>query len=150
MSKILILRIFCSVFLASGVYMLYSSVSEYFENSAFLEKSWRNEGRVIEMVEVESNTGSRRYVYLPKVEYVDRNGEKRIFTSESGSNPPEYDVGDVVEVIFPESQPEDARINSFFSFWFGPVIMAVFGGLFSLVGGGMLWSSRNRHAHAAG
>lgn len=56
------------------------------------------------------------------------------FTSSSGSNPPRFSKGEVVEVLYQEHSPEQAKINSFLSLFFGPIILTVLGILFFITG----------------
>ncbi|MFE0100699.1 DUF3592 domain-containing protein [Streptomyces sp. NPDC059009] len=56
----------------------------------------------------------------------------RTFRSPTGSNPPSYERGDRVEVLYRADSPEDARINGFASLWLLPLI---FGGIGLVIAG---------------
>ena len=43
-----------------------------------------------------------------------------------------------MEVLYDEAAPNNASIRGFFSLWGGPVILGGLGGLFSLIGAGMV------------
>jgi hypothetical protein len=60
------------------------------------------------------------------------------FTSSSSSNPPSYRIGETVRVLFLESNPSSARIDSFFPVWGATVILSSLGSVFFLIGGGMI------------
>ncbi|MER6734283.1 DUF3592 domain-containing protein [Streptomyces puniciscabiei] len=69
----------------------------------------------------------------PVVEFRSADGRARTFQSSTGSNPPSYEVGERVEVLYHAASPGDARINGFASLWLLPL---VFGGI-GLVAGGI-------------
>ncbi|AZS76860.1 hypothetical protein DDE74_35255 [Streptomyces lydicus] len=48
----------------------------------------------------------------PVVEFTSADGMPRRFQSSTGSNPPSYEKGERVEVLYRADSPEDARINS--------------------------------------
>jgi len=62
----------------------------------------------------------------PVVEFTSADGVRRKFRDSTGSNPPAYDEGEQVEVLYRADSPEDARINGFASLWLLPLI---FGGI---------------------
>ncbi|MFF4359504.1 DUF3592 domain-containing protein [Streptomyces sp. NPDC001604] len=53
-------------------------------------------------------------------------GDQPQFRGSVGSNPPSYEAGERVEVLYRADSPQDARINGFASLWLLPLI---FGGL---------------------
>ncbi len=66
------------------------------------------------------------------VEFTSADGTPRTFRSSTGSNPPSYDKGERVEVLYRADSSEDARINGFASLWLLPLI---FGGIGLVIGG---------------
>lgn len=126
------------------------AVSLFFYNSTstFLKDAARAEGTVVELNRTESKTKSSdglRYEtsvsYKPVVNFVTAKGEKIELVSIMGSNPPMYHKGQKVEVLYLPAEPHKAEINDFFSLWGIPVMFGVVGGVFFLVGGGMMLSS---------
>ncbi|MFE1175942.1 DUF3592 domain-containing protein [Streptomyces sp. NPDC058773] len=65
-------------------------------------------------------------VAYPVVEFTSADGMPRKFRSSAGSNPPSYQKGDLVEVLYRADSPEDAQVNGFASLWLLPLI---FGGV---------------------
>ncbi|WP_367325683.1 DUF3592 domain-containing protein [Streptomyces sp. HUAS ZL42] len=65
-------------------------------------------------------------VAYPVVEFTSADGMRRTFRDSTGSNPPAYEEGERVEVLYRADSPEDARINGFASLWLLPLI---FGGI---------------------
>lgn len=58
--------------------------------------------------------------------------------STAGSNPPSYSKGQKVEVLYLTTEPQNAKINDFFSIWGGSVILGGLGGVFFLIGSGII------------
>ncbi|GGZ86903.1 DUF3592 domain-containing protein [Streptomyces bluensis] len=76
--------------------------------------------------------GNNRPAAYPVVEFTSAEGTPRKFRDSTGSNPPSYEVGEEVEVLYRADSPEDARIKGFASLWLLPL---VFGGIGLLIGG---------------
>ncbi len=86
----------------------------------------KGQATVVEMV-------PRNRVLAPKYEYVvDDVTYSR--TSEIGTNPPSYVVGDVVEIEYWADRPAEARIASWGERWTGTLAVGVLGGLVGGVG----------------
>jgi hypothetical protein len=60
------------------------------------------------------------------------------FTSSASSNPPGYHVGETVPVLYLDSNPYNAKLNSFFSLWGGALILGCIGAVFLSIGGAMI------------
>ena len=63
-------------------------------------------------------------------------GEAVEFTGSVGSSPAAFEVGEAVAVLYDPADPQDARIDSFFQLWFGPLILGFLGLVFTAIGGG--------------
>ncbi|MEU3742327.1 DUF3592 domain-containing protein [Streptomyces sp. NPDC032198] len=70
--------------------------------------------------------GSDGPVAYPVVEFTSADGKPRSFEGSMGSNPPAYDQGERVDVLYRADSPGDARIDGFVSLWLLPLI---FGGI---------------------
>ncbi|QNS08012.1 DUF3592 domain-containing protein [Streptomyces xanthii] len=68
----------------------------------------------------------------PVVEFTTREGRATTFRSSMGSNPPAYDLGERVDVLYRADSPQDAKIDGFVSLWLLPLI---FTGVGLLIGG---------------
>ncbi|GAB1333530.1 hypothetical protein ACE1SV_01200 [Streptomyces sp. E-15] len=84
-----------------------------------------------------SGTSGRRRgndapVAYPVVEFTPADGTHRTFEGSTGSNPPAYERGERVEVLYRADSPGDARIDGFASLWLLPL---VFGGIGLVIGG---------------
>ncbi|MEV0522294.1 DUF3592 domain-containing protein [Streptomyces sp. NPDC050439] len=121
-----------SVFTVLGVALAGMSIS-------FLKDAERAKGTVVALEWRSDSSGTSRKnqgndspAAYPVVEYVSSDGIPRTFQSSMGSNPPSYDRGEQVEVLYRADAPEDARINGFVSLWLLPLI---FGGIGLVIAG---------------
>ncbi|MEV2216143.1 DUF3592 domain-containing protein [Streptomyces sp. NPDC050997] len=123
---------FGTLFMAVGLLLAGISVS-------FLTDAERAQGTVVSLEWRNDHSGASRKtrksdkpVAYPVVEFTSADGTQRTFRSSTGSNPPSYDEGELVEVLYHADSPEDARIKGFASLWLLPLI---FGGIGLLIAG---------------
>ncbi|WP_160152282.1 DUF3592 domain-containing protein [Microbulbifer sp. ALW1] len=119
------------VFTAIGLAMLAGAFFFFTSTQDFLKSAASADGTVVALVPSRS---SDSVTYAPVVQFMDKNGVLIEFRSSSSSNPPSYHEGEVVEVLYPESAPQRAKINGFFSLWGGATILAGLGSVFLIVG----------------
>lgn len=113
-----------------------------FRNSSFRAKG------VIVRHETTSSGGST--LYAPVIEFKDWMGRLHTLTSSMYSSTmgkPSKAVNTVVDVYYPKDRPEQARYDSFVSFWLVPLILFVFGGVFALASGFGLFGAKEWRAH---
>lgn len=108
-----------------GTFYAISSVNE------LASEGIRTEGTVIDFNYRRGDEGSG--TYAPVVEFYDRQGVRQVYHSGTSSNPPAYDRGEKVDIIYREGTPERAMIDSFTDRW----MMTALLGLFTLVFGGV-------------
>lgn len=65
--------------------------------------------------------------YVPVVEFRDSKGTLRQFVSSSGDFPKRLNVGTIVNVLYSQSNPDIAYIDSFWHIWIAPITLAVLG-----------------------
>jgi hypothetical protein len=142
---------------AIGLVTLLGSLVVYEHTASFVRRASRAQGIVTALVLHQSTNYSntngsinnRPYVsdsYQPVVRF--RHGTQQVQFSDSlASNPPAYHVGETVNVLYLESDPYDARIESFTSLWFLPMVLGGMGTIFLAVGAGMIVGSRPGAAH---
>ncbi|MFE0251879.1 DUF3592 domain-containing protein [Streptomyces sp. NPDC059010] len=135
---------FGSVFLVIGLVLAGLSVS-------FLTDAKRAPGTVVELEWQKDDSGTSRKgrgndepVAYPVVEFASADGTKRTFRSSTGSNPPSYEEGERVEVLYRADSPEDARINGFASLWLLPLIFGGIGLVITGVGTAIALVGRRR------
>lgn len=123
------------VFTLVGIGMLVGAFLIYKSTSSFLAEATKAEGTVVDLVQSRSSDST---TYRPVVHFINQNGQKIEFMSTTGSNPPSYSKGQKVEVLYRPTEPQNAKINGFFSLWGGSVIVGGLGGVFFLIGSGII------------
>ncbi len=71
--------------------------------------------------------------YLPKITFITQTGEKVELTSVIMSNPPQFQVGQEVPVVYDPHDPRRARLRSFAGLWFKSLFFGGLGSLFFLI-----------------
>lgn len=123
-------------FAVIGLGMLLGAAAVRSHTASFVARATRTQGTVTALVSQRS-TGNNSVSYRPVVRF--QAGEQRIvFSSSVASNPPAYSVGETVEVLYLESNPYDAKIDSFSSLWFFPALLGAMGAIFLALGGGLI------------
>ncbi|MGQ4386782.1 DUF3592 domain-containing protein [Streptomyces sp. SAS_270] len=118
---------------------------------SFLADAERAPGTVVALEWRNDHNGASRKareddrpVAYPVVEFTSADGRLRTFRSSTGSNPPSYDRGEHVEVLYRADSPGDARINGFASLWLLPLIFGGIGLVFAGVGTAFAMARRRR------
>jgi Protein of unknown function (DUF3592) len=88
-------------------------------------------GQVAELVASTRNNSNALY---PVVTFRDEGGQEQRFRSSSGSNPPRYQVGQQLEVLYNPARPQEAYINSDWDINGGAIILGWMGWLFITMG----------------
>ena len=113
----------------------------------FVHSAARADARVIQMVEKHGEYGK---LHAPVFVFRDANGAEYTVRSKTGTNPPKYQVGDTVSVLYSPENPERAKIDWFFSLWGLPFVTGLLAA-FHLPVGLLVWYwpslvQRFRHA----
>ena len=96
------------------------------DNAMFLSKAAHVAGTVISLEKVRGAKGTP--LYYPMVRYQRAGvGEPEMFRSRPGLWPSPFAVGDKVTVAYARGDPASARVVSFWTLWFLPACMIVFG-----------------------
>ncbi|PLW72377.1 DUF3592 domain-containing protein [Streptomyces sp. SCUT-3] len=133
-----------TLFSIIGLIVAWASVS-------FLREAERAPGTVVALewrdedlgTSRRSRTNDRPSAY-PVVEFTSADGTHRTFRSSTGSNPPAYEKGERVEVLYRADSPEDARIDGFLSLWLLPMVFGGVGLVLAGVGTGVALATRRR------
>lgn len=126
------------VFTLVGIGMLVGAFLIYKSTNSFLAQATKAEGTVVDLVQSKSSNST---TYRPVVHFINQDGQKIEFMSTAGSNPPSYSKGQKVEVLYRPTEPQNAKINGFFSLWGGSAILGGLGGVFFLIGSGIILAS---------
>lgn len=142
MKKIMALILIISIGLLSLV--LYLSIKQI----NFINSSLSTTGTVIDFEESYSkdSNGNRSVSYYPIFQFVDTQEQVRKVQSNVGSNPPAYQKGDVVDIIYDPQNADHAKINDTFSMWLGEIILGILASLLFLTSGGYFYfkSKKNK------
>lgn len=131
------------IFTICGLGMFLGSFFMYLSINKFLKTAIMAQGTVVELQSVRS---AKSTTYKPLVTFNDKNGAKIEFTSGDSSNPPSYDVGEKIEVLYNPKKPQDAKIKSFSSLWMGVLIICIAGAVFFAVGFSFFISEKKKRA----
>jgi len=133
---------FCSIFLIIGLIMLKFAISTFSDKIEFKRTGIITQGEVVELA---SSRGDRSgYMYTPIIAFL-ADGKSYQFQHSASSNPPMYDIGEKVEVIYWPESPSKASLNTFWGFWGPPIFISIAAVVFTLVGGGLIYGMVARY-----
>jgi hypothetical protein len=97
---------------------------EAMNTSRELRRAVRAWGTVVEnRLVTDHHDGLEERAYVPIVQFVDTTGRARRFTDPAGSLPPDYAVGERVEIAFNPENPGQARVTSWKRLWLVPTLL---------------------------
>ncbi|MBN2087088.1 DUF3592 domain-containing protein [Candidatus Peregrinibacteria bacterium] len=123
------------IFIIVGLSLLTGAYYTYKNTNDFIGKSISANGEVLDM-----EIGD---TYRPIVQFTTQDGKAITFTGSVGSNPPQYNIGENVEVLYIAENPQEAKIKSIIQLWLLPLILGGMGIVFAGVGFGIVFF-RNR------
>jgi hypothetical protein len=91
---------------------------------AWVQASTDAQGQVIALSPVVDQEGGQTN-YAPIFRFTARDGQMYTITSNTSSNPPAFQVGERVSVLYQSDQPQHARINRFLQLWLLPLVFAI-------------------------
>ena len=130
-----VLTLLGAIFAAVGACLLTAAFIVYGNAQSFASSAESAEGVVVDLAYTSSSSGSS---VAPVVRFLTPEAEEIVFQSSVSSNPPAYDIGEKVNVLYDPADPSDATIDSFWQQYLLPVILGGIGGVFFAIGGGML------------
>jgi hypothetical protein len=130
-----VLKLLGWIFGSIGLAMLIIAAILVGNSQSFSEKATRAAGVVVELDPSYSSDGT---TYAPIVRFLTTEEQEVVFRSSVSSSPPSYEVGEQVEVLYDPANPDDAVIDSVWQVYLAPMIVGFVGGVFFLIGGGML------------
>lgn len=134
-------RLLAAVFALVGIVCLCVAVGNVVRVRAFLATAKSTPGSVIELVQSTDSEGGSSLA--PKVRYMvaDRPYE---FTGSVASNPPAYQTGESVTVLYDPSNPGHGRIDAFWEHYFVAILCGILGSAFTAFSLGVLFVRRPR------
>ena len=114
--------------LVLGMLVLTTGAAFYLARSGWIASAERVEGRVIDQ-------DPRRLGFSPIIEYWPARANEPVRFSPSWStNPPAYEVGDIVPVLFQPATPAEAVIDQHLGLWWPTYTLLGIGALFFVFG----------------
>lgn len=110
-----------NMFLIIGILMAVGAGYFSWYQFNFVSHSVRAQGTVMDMISSKGSKGG--YTYHPVVDFKTPDGTLIKFTSGVGSNPPEFNKNDRVNVLYPPENPNSAQIDTPVDIWMGPVVL---------------------------
>ena len=110
----------------SAVGLLGGAVWTYFKQQRTTESRIAITGIVVELTKHITASG-RATMICPVVEFTVPSGEKIRFTSEFGSRPASYKIGQNVNVRYDPADPQKAEVESTMNNWMVPLILVFMG-----------------------
>jgi len=127
-------RQFVTLFVAIGVMTLLGGGFYAYVQFSFLGRCVGASGTVVGLhwETVSDYDGVHEYSH-PVISFRDSSGVNATGVGSVGSNPPDYEVGDVVDVLYIPGE-STVYVDTFWDVWMGPIIALVLGSAFVLVG----------------
>jgi len=135
MSDNLVLGIVFSLF---GGLMAIIGIFLYSRTRRFIAKGQEVKGRVIEMVYSSDSDGGGGY--SPVYQFKTLEGQDIEIQDSLSSNPPRFQVGQEIQVLYDPENPRKARIKKWLDLYFMPVLFGGLGLIFGCVGIWLLFS----------
>jgi Protein of unknown function (DUF3592) len=130
-------RIIPLIFLLSGIGLLITATRQVTRTRAFLARAAEAPGRIVALEEEPATEPGDARTHRPVVSF--QAGPSRVqFKSMAHSSPPQYEVGASVRVLYDPERPIDARIRSFTDLWLLAIVLGGLGGIFTVLGAGLL------------
>jgi hypothetical protein len=100
---------------------------------SFINKSRQTQGTITEMVYSSDSDGGG---YIPVFRFRTLEGQEIEARGDLGTNPPQFKVGQTVEVLYDPENPGKARIKKWYNLYFVPTLLGFLGVVFSCIGVG--------------
>jgi hypothetical protein len=94
----------------------------YGHGSWSLRREGFSVGGVVVGLKESASTGTSGTTYAPVVRY-EVEGQTHTFTSSNSSNPPAYEIGERVVLLYDPADPTRARIDSWWELWLMPLAL---------------------------
>jgi len=116
-----------------------------FRVSSFIGRSRPATGIVTALSSVESrdSNSNPQLTYAPVFSFETAGGRTYTITSRSSSNPPAFEVGEAVNVLYDPADPDGARIDSFWQLWGVPVLLGSMGTFFFAIAAAFTFTLRH-------
>ena len=120
----------------AGILLIGLSVPRFTRQMDFIDAASTTRGEITEVARRTGRSFRMGWItnYLYKVRFQTDGGETVEVFSPEGQSTPEYEVGDVVTILYAPDDPRQAAIDAFALLWFDVGVLMVFGGCFLWAG----------------
>jgi len=121
-------------FVSAGIGFLFVIVAViiYIRTRTFINNAQEVKGTVVEMVYRTSSKGSGSYAPVYKFRTID--GQTIVVQDSLSSNPPQFQVGQEIDVLYNPENPQKSYINKWMNLYFLPALLGGMGLAFGGVG----------------
>src|SRR3990172_9867487 len=120
------------VFSLVGGLLALIGVFLFIRTRIFIGKAQEVKGTVIQMVYSHSSEGGGGYA--PVYQFKTLDGQTIVIQDSLSSNPPRFQVGQEIDILYEPGNPQKARINKWMNLYFVPVLLGGMGLIFGGVG----------------
>ena len=120
------------VFPLIGGLLLAIGVFLFIRTRIFINKAQEVKGTVIQMVYSHSSEGGGGYSPVYQFRTID--GQTIVVTDSLSSNPPMFQVGQTIDVLYDPENPQKARIKKWMNLYFVSLLLGGMGLIFACVG----------------
>jgi len=138
--------VFSTIFLVLSLSMLGIAGFLAWRTYQFLDQAASTQGTITALVPVIRSDNDRHTAtttYAAQFSFTTPAGRSVTITSTSSSNPPGFDVGESVAILYLPNNPANARIDSFFQLWGAASIVGGIATSFLAISLGMILYLRN-------
>ncbi len=128
------------VFSLVGGLLALIGVFLFIRTRIFIGKAQAVKGTVIQMVYSRTSSSSSSGGYAPVYQYKTLDGQSFVMQDNLSSNPPRFQVGQEIDVLYESENPQKARINKWMNLYFAPVLLGVLGLIFGGIGISLVFS----------
>lgn len=116
---------------AVGLLLIIIAAVLFVRTIIFLLSSRKAKGTIVRMMQYSDATGSR---YDPVFQFTTADGRTMEVEDSLGSNPPQFRVGQSINVLYDPNNPGRARINKWMNLYFAPFLLSSIGLCFACSG----------------
>ncbi len=128
-------RIVGALFMSLGVIMIAVVAYLVVSNYQFSQRALAVKGKVIDYDTYQSrnDNGASTTMYTPTFQYTFK-GKTYTYKSTTSTSSHDYEIDEIVDVLFDPDEPQEILIDTFWEKWFLPVLLGFMGSMFSGMG----------------
>jgi len=124
--------VFGGIFGLVGFILTALAVFFLLRTRSFMETAEQTQGTVINMLYSRSSDGGGGYSAVYRFRTI--TGQEVEVRDNLSSNPPQFKVGQTIDVLYDPENPQSARIKKWFNLYFLPALLGFLGIIFGCIG----------------